>query len=51
MKNKLNDFQKEKNKLKLLRIKEVIILLLMACISCIAFMIVFVYILMSINNL
>jgi hypothetical protein len=51
MKNKLNDFQKEKNKLHLLKIKEVILLLVIACISTIAFMIVFVFLLMQINNL
>jgi hypothetical protein len=51
MKKKLTDFEKEKNKLKFIRIKELVLLLIMTSIAFLGFMIVLVYLCFIINKL
>jgi len=51
MKNKLTDFQKEKNKLRFTRTIEFVLLLLMTCIAFVGFMVMLVSICFIIKEL
>ena len=51
MKNKLTDFEKEKNKLKFTRTKELVLFLIMTCIAFFGFMTVLVYLCFLIKNI
>ena len=51
MKKKLTDFEKEKQQLKFIRTKELVLFLIMTCIAFFGFMIVLVYLCFLIKNI